>query len=87
MSPFYYDDVMGRKVNILNMDCLVPVSSTSGEQRTVRDIRIDNHLTGKPLELSTVAKSDTCAQAPHPVVYEKIGGHMILSVSLSVSLQ
>lgn len=33
----------------LNLDDLVPVSSTSGEQRTVRDILIDKHSTGKPL--------------------------------------
>ena len=66
----------------LNLDDRVPVSSTSGGQRTVRDILIDKHPRRKPLKPSAVAKSDTCVQAPHPVVYEKIDGPMILSVSL-----
>ena len=68
----------------LNLDDRVPVSSTIGEQRTVRDILIDKHPRGKPLKPSAVAKSDACVQAPHPVVYEKIDGPMILSVSLKM---
>ena len=54
------------------MDDYVPVSSTSEGQRTVCDILIDKHPIGKPLKPSTVAKSGTCVQASHPVVYEKI---------------
>ena len=66
----------------LNLDGLVPVSSTGREQRTVHDILIDKHPAEKPYEPSGVAKSDTCSQAPHPVMYQKNSGPVILSVSL-----
>ena len=66
----------------LNLDDLVPVSSTCGERRTVRDILLDKHPTGKDLKPSAVAKADMSTQPPHPVVYEQIDGPLILSVSL-----
>ena len=66
----------------LNQDNLVPVNSTCGERRTVCDILLDKHPTGKDLKPSAVAKADMCMQPPYPVVYEQIGGPLILSVSL-----
>ena len=62
----------------LNLDDLVPVSSTCRERKTVRDI----HHAGKDLKPSAVAKADMCTQPSHPVVYEQIDGPLILSVSL-----
>ena len=57
------------------------VAPAEGKEQCVT-FHIDKHSRGKPFKPSAVAKSDACVQAPHPVVYEKVDGPMILSVSL-----
>ena len=66
----------------LNLDDYVAPTGGSEEQKTVRQVLLEKHPKGRPLQQSTLFGKDTPSQEPHPVMFEQINGNLIHATAL-----
>ena len=66
----------------LNLDDYVASTGGNEERKTVRQVLLEKHPKGRPLQLSTLSVQDSPCQEPHPVMFEQINGALIHSTTL-----